>query len=109
MLAALDVFREVHPTAPLHLVTAYLRVCVEEGLGVKDYAEQAGVANTVMSRHLLDLGSQLRSREPGLGLVENEQDPQELRRYRMSLTHRGHQLALRMLARLSGNGKARKS
>jgi hypothetical protein len=34
----------------------FLRVGMEEGKGVTEYADDAGVYKTIMTRHLLDLG-----------------------------------------------------
>jgi hypothetical protein len=66
---ALDQFTDLKATMPLQYVKAFLAVALEEGLGVGEYAQRAHVANSVMSRHLLDIGDRNRHMEEGFGLV----------------------------------------
>ena len=72
-------------------------VAQEEGLSVSEYAKQAGVGQTTMTRHLLDIGLQTRKREPGLNLVMQRQDPLDLRRHQAFLTDKGRALLTRVL------------
>jgi hypothetical protein len=39
----------------VHHAIAFLQVCAHEGLGVREYADIAGVSQAVMVRYLLDL------------------------------------------------------
>jgi hypothetical protein len=91
-VALLDVFRTVRPTMPLQHAYTFLLVAMEEGLGVLEYAERAGVAQSVMTRHLLDIGLQTRKREPGLGLVIQRPDPLDMRKHQTFLTQDGKAL-----------------
>lgn len=88
----MDAFRTVRPTMPLQHAYAFLMVAMEEGLGVTDYAERAGVPQSVMTRHLLDIGSHTRRREPGLKLVTQHMDPMDMRKHQTFLTPDGRTL-----------------
>jgi hypothetical protein len=77
---------------PLQHAYTFLLVALNEGQGVMEYAEKAGVAQTVMTRQLLDIGSQNRKREPGYGLVMQRLDPLNLRRHQTFLTKEGRAL-----------------
>lgn len=92
LMAALEHFRILRPTMPAQYIYAFLMVCEDEGRGVTEYAQQAGVAQSVMSRHLLDLGDRDRSGQPGFGLVTLRQDPLNLRRHQAILTDKGRML-----------------
>jgi DNA-binding MarR family transcriptional regulator len=72
-------------------------VAMQEGLGVTDYAERAGVPQTVMTRHLLDIGTHNRRREPGYGLVTQRQDPLDLRKHQTFLMIEGRALLHQIL------------
>ena len=91
-LHLLDAFRAVRPTMPLQHAYAFLLVAEEEGLGVTEYAERANVAQTVMTRHLLDIGSHNRRRQEGYGLVIQRPDPNDFRRHQTFLTNEGKAL-----------------
>lgn len=91
-MGALDAFRTIRPTMPLQYVVAFLLVAMEEGLGVSEYAQRAGVSLSVMSRHLLDIGERNRSMEEGFGLITSRQNPLELRKHEIFLTPKGRTL-----------------
>lgn len=76
---------------------AFLLVATEEGLGVNEYAERMGVAQSVMTRLLLDIGLQTRKREPGLGLVTQRPDPLDMRKHQAHLTPKGKALLHKLL------------
>ena len=50
---------------PLQYVYLLLTVIVKEGQTVAEYAEKAGVPQTVMTRHLLEIGDRSRDKEKG--------------------------------------------
>ena len=89
LLAALEPFRSLRGTMPLQYVIAYLLVALEEGEGTTEYARRAGVSQSVMSRHLLDIGDRNRHMEPGFGLITQRQDPMNLSKHMCQLTGRG--------------------
>jgi DNA-binding MarR family transcriptional regulator len=89
----LEAFRNGHKpfvlirhTLPMQYVLAFLDIALDEGLGVTEYAKKARVSQSVMSRHLLDLGDKARDGGPGYGLVTSRQDPLNLRRHQVMLT-----------------------
>ena len=63
-----------------------LTVVVKEGQTVTEYAETAGVPQTVMTRHLLEIGDRSRDKEKGLGLVTQKADMNDLRKHRAYVT-----------------------
>jgi len=81
---------------PLQYVTAFMLVAVDEGLGVTEYARRADVSQSVMTRHLLDLGASNRHHEAGYGLVQQKPDPLDRRTTRTMLTVKGRALAAKV-------------
>jgi DNA-binding MarR family transcriptional regulator len=104
LLHSLEQFRLLHPTMPLHHVVAMLRVAIDEGKNVGEYAEDSGLSHSSMSRHLLDIGSVQREGKPGLGLVQLDPSPEDLRTHAAMLTPKGLQLA-RSVIRILNSGK----
>ena len=49
----MEPFRALRPAMPLQYVYLLLAVVVKEGQTVTEYAEKAGVPQTVVTRHLL--------------------------------------------------------
>jgi Transcriptional regulators len=88
-LAVLEPFKNLSSTMPLQYVTAFMLVALEEGKGVTEYAKEAGVAPSVMTRHLADLGDVNRYHESGYGLVKLETDLMDRRFKKVMLTHAG--------------------
>jgi DNA-binding MarR family transcriptional regulator len=89
LMHIMERFRQVRSTMPVHLVEALLRVALDEGKSVKYYAEQAAVSTSVMSRHLLDLGSEFRNGDAGLGLIAKRTSGHSLREQEVYLTPKG--------------------
>lgn len=89
LLLALKPFRDLKPNIPLSYVLTYLQVAAEEGRGVNDYAADAGIAASVMTRNLLDVGDRNRAREEGLGLITQERDLFDLRKHNAKITAKG--------------------
>ena len=73
----------------LQYVYLFLTVVVKEGQTVTEYAEKAGVPQTVMTRHLLEIGDRSRDKEKGLGLVTQKADMNDLRKHRAYVTTLG--------------------
>jgi DNA-binding MarR family transcriptional regulator len=97
---ALEPFEQIRHDMPMQYVRTFMLVCMEPGLSVMEYANRAGVSQTVMSRHLLDIGERNRHMEPGFGLVTKRQDPMNLRRWEVLLTEKGRQVAHKMMRSL---------
>lgn len=83
---ALKPFRDINPSMPLSYITAYLLVGLEEGKGVAEYAGDASISPTVMTRNLLDIGDRNRQREEGYGLITQERDLFDLRKHNARVT-----------------------
>jgi DNA-binding MarR family transcriptional regulator len=75
---------------PLQYVTAFLLVATEENLNVTEYAKRAGTSQSLMTRHLMDLGVVNRHHKKGFGLVEAYDDPVDRRNRLVHLTLKGH-------------------
>jgi DNA-binding MarR family transcriptional regulator len=93
----LEYFQDHEPQIPASMIEAFLLVALREGCSLRDVVERSGKPQSTMSRHLLDLGSHNRKREPGLGLVEWRIAPEELRRKEFTLTPKGRALLRRIL------------
>jgi hypothetical protein len=100
LLAALEPFRNIRSTMPLQYVVAYLLVALEEGKGVTEYANDAGVQQAVMSRYLLDIGDRNRYKEEGFGLVTQRADPMNLRKHQVLMTNDGLKVAKQIIRAL---------
>lgn len=101
-LQGLDMFLAIRHTLPGHYMRAFMLVALDEGKGVMEYSTQSGVTQSVMSRHLLDLGDKDRLGGPGYGLVTSRQDPMNLRRHQVILTDKGRALAGSILRSMKG-------
>jgi DNA-binding MarR family transcriptional regulator len=100
--AALKPFFKLRPTMPLQYVTAFLLVAAEEGLNVTEYARRAGISQSLMTRHLADIGKENRYHEPAFGLVEQFDAPRDKRQRLMRLTTKGKGVVVRILGALTG-------
>ena len=89
MLAALKPFRDFRETMPLQYVQAFLLAATEENLNVSTYATRAGTSQSLMTRHLLDLGEVNRYHEEGMGLVEAYRDMMDRRNVLIRLSVKG--------------------
>ena len=93
LMAALECFKELRSTMPMQYVITFLLVADEEGLTVGDYAKKAGVAGSVMSRHLLDLSVHQRTKTgAGFAIIETRQNLKNLREHTVHLTDKGRAL-----------------
>jgi hypothetical protein len=100
-----ELFRKIRPTMPLQYVYTFLLVATHEGMTVTELSKLAEVAQTVMSRHLLDLGDRNRYMEDGMGLVTMKPDRMDMRRHQVILTPQGRALFTKWceLIRLAGS------
>lgn len=92
LFAALEPFMKDSPNMTLTNLLAFLRVGMDEGKGVGEYAEDAGVWKTVMTRHLLDLGPRDRDGGEGLGWIYQARRNDDLRVNRAWVTQKGASL-----------------
>jgi DNA-binding MarR family transcriptional regulator len=99
-LTALEPFKNLNSTMPLQYVTAFILIALDEGQSVTEYAKRAGVAPSVMTRHLADLGDVNRYHEAGFGLVEQETDLADRRYKKVRLSHKGKGVAAQIIRAL---------
>jgi DNA-binding MarR family transcriptional regulator len=88
-LQMLEPLFAVKSTMPLQYVKSLLLVALNEGAGVTELALKAGQQQSVMSRHLLDIGDRSRTMKPGMGLVTSRANPNELRKSEYFVTPEG--------------------
>lgn len=86
---AIEPFYQMRPNVPLSYLRTFLLIAEEEGLGVADYAEQANIAPSVMTRNMLDIGERNRHKEEGMNLIVTERDPFDLRKHNTRVTPKG--------------------
>lgn len=91
-LQCLQAFTKIRGTMPMQYAVSFMLVALDEGRGVGEYAERAGVSQSVMSRHLLDIGERNRYMQDGFGLVTYRANPMELRKHEYFLTPKGRAL-----------------
>lgn len=100
LVAALDPFHNIRQTMPMQYIRTFLLVALEEGLGVSEYARRAGVSQSVMSRHLLDIGDRNRHMEEGFGLITFRPNPTDFRKHEIFLTDKGRAIAHQLVRAL---------
>jgi DNA-binding MarR family transcriptional regulator len=79
-----------------------LAVAEEEGQPVSEYARRVDIYKAVCTRHLLDLGQRDRHGGPGLDLVTQKRDLQDLRINRTSINPKGAALLDRVFKLMRG-------
>lgn len=102
LLNALEPFFAERETIPAQLIKSFLIAAMHEGEGVTELGKRAGVSQSVMSRHLLDIGDRNRHMQEGFGWVTHKTDPMELRKREVVLTHKGTALVHKVLRALLG-------
>jgi len=97
-MAITNAFRAREPKMTAGYIAAFMAVARHPGQGPTDYARMLGTVQPVMSRTLLEIGKKARQREEGLGLVDSESDPGDLRQSRYFLTTKGKLLYKEIMA-----------
>ena len=92
LIAIFQIMRDINPTLPVSYAQAFLAVALSPGQGPAHYAKALGVVQPVASRTLLEIGKKARTGGPGLGLVDSQQDPVDLRTLHYYLTPKGRSL-----------------
>ena len=91
--AALAAFSVLEPTAlPVHHIQVYLMVARAEPCLYDDIEQRLGLSNASVSRTVNALADTHRTGREGLRLLSLSKDPEERRRYRVSLSGRGRAL-----------------
>jgi DNA-binding MarR family transcriptional regulator len=81
--------RELDPVMPAQQIQVLLIVALHPGTTIAEIAARTGHQPSSASRCVSALGTRQASREPGLGLVVAEEDPQDRRHKRVRLTAAG--------------------
>jgi DNA-binding MarR family transcriptional regulator len=99
-LSGLDLFVALSGRIPSQLIRAFCLVAMHEGESVRELKDKAGVSQSVMTRHLSDLGDRNRHKKEGFELVEQKVDLMDRRIHRAYLTPKGKALAARLFRAL---------
>jgi hypothetical protein len=89
LFSALEPFCKEAPLMTVTNLMAFLRVGMDEGRGVGEYAKEAAVFKNVMTRHLQDLGPRDRDGEEGLNWIYQARRNDDLRVNRAWVTQKG--------------------
>jgi DNA-binding MarR family transcriptional regulator len=99
LLSSLDEVLAQKAKMPLTMLAALLRVAVNEAKSAQDLTRDAGVAQSIMSRDLFDLGPLGRNGN-SLGLVEHRPSSTNPKVHEFYLSHKGVALVRNMAAKL---------
>lgn len=88
----MEAFRVIRPNMPMQHAYVFLLVAMNEGRGVQEYAERAGVTQPVMTRILLALGPRGQKGAAGHRLVKQTRERVDLRKRQTFLTAKGKAL-----------------
>lgn len=104
LLAALTTLEaDVGRDPPYQMVRLFLLTALIEGTDNADMAElkrRTGLSQSVVSRHILDMGERNRYKDEGHMLVDMRPKPTDRRYHEVSLTARGRALVHKMLIAL---------
>lgn len=100
LYAALDEVKGISIHMPVGQLMAFLVVAMNEGKAMKDLVKIADSNVSTMSRQLIDLGQRNRRMEPGYMLIEQRQNPMNLRENQYSVTLKGAHLLKAILKHL---------
>jgi DNA-binding MarR family transcriptional regulator len=98
-LCFMEAFRDIRPNMPMQHAYVFLLVAMNEGRGVQEYAERAGVTQPVMTRILLALGPRGQKGAAGHRIVKQATDRVDSRKRQTFLTAKGKAL-MREIVRL---------
>ena len=104
-LLFMQAFRVIEPIMPMQQAYAFLLVAIEEGRGVQEYAERAGVTQPVMTRILLALGRHRQKGAAGYGLVQQVTDTEDSRKRQTFLTAKGEALIREILRLIQSDNR----
>lgn len=95
---ALDEFTERRANIPTHQIAILCRLLNDEGKSQRYYADKWQLPRSTISRAMLDLGRKTRSGDPGLGLIEERANMEDLREQEIYVSSVGKAL-LRKVAK----------
>lgn len=94
-ILTLEKLRELNPHMPSSTALIFLYVASKPGVQIRELEDLTGMTNSATSRHVLVLTERgdVARNQPGLGVVEQFPDPNDLRIKRLKLTAKGEALA----------------
>jgi len=94
LMQALETLRELDSDMPMAQAVCLLLIAKNEGLSLRELAQQAGVGMASASRYVSYFGKPHAGlvHKKGMGLVVATEDPQERRRKTITLTAKGRAL-----------------
>jgi DNA-binding MarR family transcriptional regulator len=94
-ILTLEKLRELNPHMPSSTALIFLYVASKPGVQVRELEDLTGMTNSATSRHVLVLTERgdVARNQPGLGLVDQFPDMDDLRIKRLRLTPKGEALA----------------
>lgn len=98
---ALEEIKGIAAHMPVGQIMALLLVSLHENKPMKELASLADTNISTISRQLIDLGARNRRMEPGYGLIDQRQNPMNLRENRYTLTLKGNHLIKGILKQLT--------
>ncbi|MBW7970937.1 hypothetical protein [Bradyrhizobium sp. BR 10289] len=104
LMLALDPLYQDGPNISFHQLMAFLRVVADEGKSVNEYAADAALPSSSMTRNLLEIGDRARNGEPGRQWITQIRDLGDLRRLLAQGTPKGKAL----MSRINNAIKARR-
>jgi DNA-binding MarR family transcriptional regulator len=104
-LSFMEAFRIIRPTMSMQHAYVFLLVAMDEGRGVQEYAERAGVTQPGTTRILLALGPRGQRGAAGHRLVQQATGTEDLRKRQTFLTDKGKSL-LQEIVRLMRSDKS---
>ncbi len=99
---AVSAVRMLDDALPVQTLAVFLEIAKNEGITINELCDRVGLASSSASRNVAALSGQHWLKKPGLGLVETQTDPQDLRRKTIRLTAKGRQLKDQIIAVLNG-------
>lgn len=89
LIAALEELRDLDADMPIAQALSLLLISKNEGLSLKELAQQAGVGMASASRYVAAFGRPAKPGAKGYGLVTAVEDPEERRKKIITLTPKG--------------------
>lgn len=105
-MSAVDELRKLDPELQLQTVKVFLLVAEQPGILQGDIANLANISQGGSSRNVHALGKRHRKGKPGLGLIAQRSDDEDIRRVRLYLTDRGRALLDRLAFNNGGDEAA---
>lgn len=97
LIAALEELRDLDVDMPIAQALSLLLIARNEGLSLKELAQQAGVGMASASRYVATFGKPKKAGAKGYGLVTAVEDPEERRKKIITLTPKGRSFVNKLI------------